>query len=320
MAMRSATPLTDRSQITRACDRLYSALRRGARDEDDGFFSSKTGSYWFYRSEENKVRHIFCLYKKESFAVTVVLSFQRVKPSRALGGLFVRMPDGSVGVTHSGRLSTGKSEFVRWYRRRFAKGRSVLVEWPDGRKGEYILIGQPGARDFQSQVARYVNAVQLYKDGRKPPIIRRPQRTATSYVPHSVHTTTGLPKRTPQVVVRRRHNTVVDVLARMLSQSGKKLWYDRERDLFVGRKQNDAKVLFEVKTDARTTSLYTGVGQLMLHGAVEGRAPLRVLVMPDKLDDETKTRLQRLKVRVLFYDMMSRRPRFSPRAIEDLLR
>jgi len=315
-----AVPLTSRGEITHASEELYAALRRGARDEGDGFFSSKTGSYSFYRSEENRVRHIFVLYAPDSYVPTVVFSFWRAKPSKALGGLLLRMPDGGVGMAHSGRLSTGKNKFVSWYRRRYGEDRSLLVEWPDRREAKYILIGQPGKSDFQARVAQYVAAVERYKRGPRP-APSKPRGVSAAYVPHTVRTSTGFATRAPRIVVRRRHNAVVAALARLLLGGGKEnpLRYDRERDLFVAGKGGVAKMLFEVKTDCDRQTLYTGLGQLMLHGAAAGRQPVRVLVIPDELDDDTKGRLERLGVRVLRYSMTNKRPCFSPRAVGALM-
>jgi len=105
------------------------------------------------------------------------------------------------------------------------------------------------------------------------------------------------------VVVARVHEAVVNTLGSRLQRDGlKELRHDRERDLLLVTKGGRPTMLFEVKTDWQTTSLYTGTGQLMLHGAGNSPPPTRVLVLPQRLDRDTSARLRRLGVRVLVYN------------------
>lgn len=69
-------------------------------------------------------------------------------------------------------------------------------------------------------------------------------------------------------------------------------------------------MLFEVKTDTNTTSIYTGLGQLMLHGAREDVSPRRILVVPGEPDATTREALMRLGVSVLSYTWKDSSPEF----------
>ena len=62
-----------------------------------------------------------------------------------------------------------------------------------------------------------------------------------------------------------------------------------------------AAVLFEVKTDLTTTSIYKGLGQLMLHGAQTDPPPRRILVVPGGPTSDTRVAFDRLGVRVVSY-------------------
>ena len=60
--------------------------------------------------------------------------------------------------------------------------------------------------------------------------------------------------------------------------------------------------LFEVKTDLSTTSLYQGVGQLMLHGAVLDPVPRQILVVPGQPNTAVRQALGRLGIVVLAFN------------------
>jgi hypothetical protein len=69
--------------------------------------------------------------------------------------------------------------------------------------------------------------------------------------------------------------------------------------------------VFEVKTSTDTTSVYTGIGQLMLHGAEASSAAERVLVVPGNPTAETSKRIRRVGVHVLHYKILKNGITFS---------
>lgn len=68
--------------------------------------------------------------------------------------------------------------------------------------------------------------------------------------------------------------------------------------------------LFEVKTDVDRGSLYQAVGQLMLHGAFEGKRVKRILTVPNGAPADTEDRLRTLGISVLQYSWRGRTPVF----------
>jgi hypothetical protein len=68
------------------------------------------------------------------------------------------------------------------------------------------------------------------------------------------------------------HGLVVGALAEQLNALSLVPHNDRHRDLFLGSSGAPTH-LFEIKTDVTPYSVYTGVGQLMLHGAAKAQAP-----------------------------------------------
>jgi hypothetical protein len=76
------------------------------------------------------------------------------------------------------------------------------------------------------------------------------------------------------------HGLLIEALAKELEERNLKYGNDRLRDLFVVSAKGKVQILFEAKTDLGTSSVYSAVGQLMLHGAAEKLAPKRILVIP----------------------------------------
>jgi hypothetical protein len=71
--------------------------------------------------------------------------------------------------------------------------------------------------------------------------------------------------------------------------------------LFVVSNRGQVQILFEAKTDTGTSSIYGGVGQLMLHGVAESSVPMRVLVLPGAPKLKTRLALKKLGIEVLTY-------------------
>ena len=73
----------------------------------------------------------------------------------------------------------------------------------------------------------------------------------------------------------------INTLATLLQERDLEVGNDQPRDLFI---TNDGRtsILFEVKTNLSTGSIYGGVGQLFVGAAFEERRPRLVLVLPGK--------------------------------------
>lgn len=139
-----------------------------------------------------------------------------------------------------------------------------------------------------------------------PPVARTRRASAPApkavYRPEFSGTKTYVPPKSA-VEADCRHGLVVDALATELSARNVGYGNDQFRDLYIVGDDRPLKVLFEVKTDLRTGSIYSAVGQLMLHGAAQDRPPILVAVLPGKPDQRTAQALERLAIRVLPYEM-----------------
>jgi hypothetical protein len=127
----------------------------------------------------------------------------------------------------------------------------------------------------------------------------------STYRPEFSGTKTYSPPKTP-VEADCRHGDVVDALS--LALGGRKIRHgnDRFRDLYILGDSDALKVLFEVKTDLGTSSIYSAIGQLMLHGAAEAITPTLVAVLPGSPDSRTAQALEKLGIKILSYDLANK--------------
>lgn len=118
---------------------------------------------------------------------------------------------------------------------------------------------------------------------------------------------------TLKVTIRptRTHGPVVNALYAILSSKGYRTTSDQYRDFAILRRDGQMSVLFEVKTDLSNSSIYGGIGQLMLHGADQDVPPGRVLVIPGTPNKRTSEALRRLKIQILKYGIVHEKPVFD---------
>jgi hypothetical protein len=117
----------------------------------------------------------------------------------------------------------------------------------------------------------------------------------------------------PQDVIESNchHGIVVSALNEILESKNFRTANDRFRDLYVYDDNKKITVLFEIKTDLATSSVYSSIGQLMYHGASQNPPPRFVLVVPGAPDDKTKVILSKLRIDVLEYYLSNNKPEFS---------
>lgn len=203
---------------------------------------------------------------------------------------------GHSGKIGGGRKDIGKSNFLSFYR-----GKLVTVQWPDGYESDLIVIGQVDGKQLASQIVHFVHEVEQFKQttvrakGRLPlsklPVSFKPEFSGNrkGYAPKG------------SVVAECYHGLLIEALAEELEERNLKYGNDRLRDLFVVSAKGKVQILFEAKTDLGTSSVYSAVGQLMLHGAAEKLAPKRILVIPGSPKPKTSAALRRLGILTLTY-------------------
>lgn len=105
------------------------------------------------------------------------------------------------------------------------------------------------------------------------------------------------------------HGIIVNRLRQRLRKQGYSTGKDRFRDLYVHRKGHITS-LFEVKPDTSTTSIYSAVGQLLIHSIVQTSQPKLVFVAPEELSGQTRKKLGKIGIDVLSYCWVDDEPDF----------
>ena len=105
------------------------------------------------------------------------------------------------------------------------------------------------------------------------------------------------------------HGIVVKHLRRCLQEQGHSTGKDRFRDLYVHRKGRITS-LFEVKTDTSTASIYSAVGQLLIHSVGQAPQPTLVFVAPEELSVQTRNKLKKIGIGILGYRWVDGEPGF----------
>jgi hypothetical protein len=236
--------------------------------------------------------------------------------NRRCAGLFVRDMDGTIYLTHSGKIGggrkgIGKSAFLSNYR-----GARETVAWPDGKKSEVIVIGRIDGKRLAAQVANFVREVQRFKTsaGRGEPPAEAQQEPTPPVKPEFNEEFSG--QRRGYLVrsiieANCDHGPIVSALARALQAIGFKVANDKNRDLYVAGRNGEMKALFEAKTDVSTGTIYQAIGQLLYHSASQNPPPTLVMVLPATPAAITKRVLERLQIKVLVFGWQEHQPTFN---------
>ena len=229
-----------------------------------------------------------------------------------MAGAFARDSRGQLCIVHSGKIGGGRKGIGQTAFLAQSRGAKVPVSFVDARTFEMVLIGVVGSARFRATVRDFVQEVDRVK----------------ALLVDGSGSVSGSDKFTPEFAGKKRsylpdapvetvatHGLVVSQLAKLLEEQGRTPHNDRNRDLYLGT-GDQASHLFEIKTDLTTTSIYTAVGQLMLHGAAMNGLR-RILVIPGVPGRALAQKLESLEITVLTYSWKGDQPIIT--GLSDLL-
>jgi len=323
----SLVPLTERREITAAFRLMAERLKA-----DTQAFDRKIGyhsGYVEHRVHWHSRHRFWCLFDptyvetrywccygtadpedQTMLSITVETNSPYEGVNRRIGGVFVRDDEGRVYIAHSGKVGggrpgIGKEAFWEFY------GGSDDVEtvgWPDGRTSGVIVIGRIDSEHLPVHIARFVHEVARFKAAATSgkTVLRR-ERLRRIFAPEFEGSRRGY-EPSGEIEARCDHGIVVNRLYETLTEAGHNAVNDR-RDLYI-LDGGTVTHLFEVKTDLSTTSMYQGVGQLMLHAAALDLTPRRILVVPGQPNAATRRALDHLEIAVLAFDWEEGQPAF----------
>lgn len=227
--------------------------------------------------------------------LAVQLNFPKETYSRLYAGAFVRDATGEIFLAHRGKLTKGKAGLQKDL---VLSQFSNCVDAQDGKQTNRVILiaglHEPDmidklfafaqeAREVATRIAS-MNAEARTSSGGVTGKGGKPSRDAMMalyayFDEYSGETNVSPPATTGKRVVE--HGAIVGALAKALG-GGANLVKNQAIDLAAIH--DDRTDLFEVKTSADTQSIYTAVGQLLLHGeSIKSllRLPVRrILVLP----------------------------------------
>ena len=228
---------------------------------------------------------------------------------RRIGGAFTRDDDGKFWLVHRGKIGggrpgIGKSSFAEAYRGEWITvvdgDRSTDVVPISSLESDRLVVR---VNAFVREVARIkreaVTSSPLVDDGLFAGFTEEFSGPRAKYSGSSVEASCD-------------HGQIVNALAAEAESRGMTPHSDVYRDLYTRGSQRKAVVLFEVKTGNDRTSLYCGVGQVLLHAAALGTDVVKVLVLPQApRDNRLAEALQALGIRIVTFDLDGPQVRFA---------
>jgi len=270
--------------------------------EDDVWFSKPSGndvSWWFSGSPKEFGSHLNLFGHGDPndnrlLLIDLQFNFPSDKFSRKHGGAFVRDAlTGQIILAHRGIVTRAKSRVPKELLLQEANVTLQQVSsdiYP--RNVDVLLVApidKPGLsteiHDFATEIRRAANEVM--SPDRSPSIlsdkaglgkdIRSPMDKALSgYFDEFVGSATS--RRKNQVTQVWRHGAIVRALRDILKRKDRQQYKSQAIDLAVETKNE--VWLFEVKTSSDSQSIYTGIGQLVFHGAALKRLFPKKKIIP----------------------------------------
>jgi len=248
-----------------------------------------------------------------SLNITVEINFPHEGINNHIGGLFAKdSRTGKYFVLHRGKVGGGRPGIGKDAFRDFYDGQYKEVKQDAGFK-EVMLVA--GVDDPFHAVRRFVERVRDFKETVKTGKLVKPPATDESRIGfRSEFAGIKSGKRNAEFEYESYHGIVVDELRRQLSEaeSGGQEFNNRFVDLGFCRGKKITS-LYEVKTSCNRQSVYTGIGQLMVHSAGD-KTVKKTLVLPepDKLGAEICNTLHALGIDLLHYKRSGPRVQFYP--------
>jgi hypothetical protein len=272
------------------------------------------GRYWFWTGDysgpgvfpKRRLNWFGTLREKPGVSITVEINTTYQGRSDQTAGFFARDSDtGSIYFLHSGRVGggatgVGKKSFLTWA----ARENQRLVEVADSagsvREG-LIVMPIEGSAAAKSAI-RYVDLVQSFKQAARSGKIktrefRNLQQQFEDYYSEGWGRRTG--QRAGKIDYVSRHGEIVDALQEWRSTKPLSKRSRIVKNILIDLGVKTGKTLtevFEVKPRADRSSIYSAVGQLLVHGREVGCRRIIVLPEGERLAVDLVEALKRLQI------------------------
>ncbi len=238
--------------------------------------------------------------------------------NRRLGAFFCTDENSEIWLCHSGGIGgskrgVGKNGFLAWIQPKLGL---IKIDWPGGNQSFAIPVCKINGARVSEQFSDFVHLVQEGKkslvaelNNTEDDVNKNLLKSITTYfdVGEANYTDEYSGKisyKRPYGIVeyQRDHGLVVRELKKFLKRKSVKVTNTQEIDLIV-RKGNSGKI-YEIKTETKTQSLYTAIGQLFYHGIDQYANYERVLVLPKGVKQKYKFALRQLKIQLIEFTIV----------------
>jgi hypothetical protein len=320
--------LEEKADVSRSHKKLQATIRRTfakAYVKDIGFPGGRVrkatvasdGTYWFWTADDRgadvtmkrRLNWFGVLSDHPGVAITVEINTTYEDRNDQTAGFFAR--DTKTGVTyflHSGRVGggakgVGKTSFLTWA----AREKRDLVEVVDssGRIRTGLVVMPIEGRTAANSAVRYIELVRGFKkavrDGEiESDEFQDQQRKFEDYFSEGRGRRTG--KRSSDIDYISRHGEIVDALrdwrgTRLLPRKSR-IVKDVFIDLGIAR-GNELIEIYEVKPRSDRSSVYSAVGQLLVHGRDNTCRKIIVLPHDEPLAVDLAEALRRLSIETI---------------------
>jgi hypothetical protein len=275
------------------------------------------GEHWFGTAEVGKndgvYRHWNCfgVYKATgTLGISVEINIPIVDNSGLVSGFFARdSSSGNIYVMHDGGVGGGRKGIGRDAFLSATHARPMVVKTSNGMRSG-LIVAPLEARNFEAGISAYLAKVVSFKASPLEGISLKAAHGLPKGIGYSEYfkefagTKNGGGTR---FVYESRHGDIVHALT--VWASAHDLVGEIRKSVLVDlaiRRKGKTIAVFEVKSSIDRQSIYTGIGQLMVHSA-RAECARRYLVIPmGEIPEDIRVCLVALSVQILRYQLIGR--------------
>jgi hypothetical protein len=203
-------------------------------------------------------------------------------------------------LLHSGSLRGGKEGLTKEFFWEYYTGEYVLIR--HGKKeSKFALVAALNSDSIVGDVYSFILQVDRIKKIKAGEITVDSAETAIKGLTTSEYwgdKSYDLPER--HIEYTSDHGYIIDCLIKVLKEKGHIAGRTKLIDVFIQKGETFSHI-FELKTKLSTQTLYTAIGQLMLHSLTADKHHKKIFVMPSGQNPEVHTDLRKLDIDVLTF-------------------
>lgn len=274
------------------------------------------GEFWFVPVPPNKSQqhprywNSFGFYKADgNLNITVEINIPIGKDTKSVGGFFAKDDKtGALFLMHSGKVGggakgVGKNSFLAW-----SAEELITIQAIDGSERTGILVASVGTAETSDSIRRFVKKVAGFKKAASDYVRTEDYKQAIidNDLYNREHAGRKKGKRSAVIDYESRHGDVVHALRehRLKHRKfGEVVPNTKLIDLYVLRNKIMTEI-YEVKTDTSRQTLYTAIGQLLVHtGDRQNVKQFAVLPVGEVIPPDVEKAFNHLNVGIVRYTL-----------------